>query len=338
MDEMGETLRNSIFYEDLKDVCAVSFIPWNRLRNSTIFITGATGLIGTAVVNSLHYANKEKGLSLKLIALVRDIEKAEERFKDILNDGILVLVQGSVEEIPSIDADIDYIVHGASQTASKEFVNHAVETINTAVTGTKNLLELAREKDVKGFVYMSSMEVYGYPEKGHHVTENEIGAFTPLNLRNSYPISKIMCESLCCAYASEYNVPARIVRLTQTFGPGVHQDDNRIFAYFGRCVKEGRNIVLKTSGETERCYLYTVDAVTAILTILLKGGNGEAYNAADEDTYCSIAEMAERVASEAGIKVEYDIQPPSLNGFPETLYMYLDTSKLKNLGWEPIRR
>ncbi len=327
---------NDIFHEDLKDVCVVSFIPWDKLRNSIIFITGATGLIGTGIVNSLFYANKEKGLNLKLIALVRNVEKAEDRFKDILEDDTLAFVQGSVEELPDIDADIDYIIHGASQTASKEFVKHAVETINTAVTGTKNLLELAKKKEVKGFVYMSSMEVYGYPEKGHHVTEDEIGTFTSLNLRNSYPISKILCESLCCAYASEYSVPTRIVRLTQTFGPGVHENDNRIFAYFGRCVNEGQNIVLKTAGETERCYLYTVDAVTAILTILLKGSNGEAYNVADENTYCSIAEMAERVAFEAGIKVEYDIQPPAVNGFPDTLYMYLDTTKLKNLGWKPI--
>lgn len=328
---------NSIFHEDLKDVCEASFIPWDELRNSTILITGATGLIGTGIVNSLFCANKEKGLNLKLIALVRSVEKAEDRFKEMLNDDTLSFIKGSVEELPVIDEeDIDYIIHGASQTASKEFVNHAVETINTAVTGTKNLLELAKKKDVKGFVYMSSMEVYGYPKKAHHVTEDEIGAFTSLNLRNSYPISKIMCESLCCAYASEYNVPIRIVRLTQTFGPGVHQNDNRIFAYFGRCVQDRQNIVLKTAGETERCYLYTVDAVTAILTILLKGSNGEAYNAADENTYCSIAEMAERVASEAGIEVEYDIQPPSVNGFPDTLYMHLDTTKLKNLGWKPI--
>ena len=275
-------------------------------------------------------------MNLKLIALVRNVEKAEERFKDILKEDALSFIQGSVEKLPNIDGDIDYIIHGASQTASKEFVEHAVETINTAVTGTKKMLELAKIKKVKGFVYMSSMEVYGYPEKGHHVTEDEIGAFTSLNLRNSYPISKIMCESLCCAWASEYDVPTKIIRLTQTFGPGVHQDDNRIFAYFGRCIKEKKNIVLKTAGETERCYLYTADAVTAILMILLKGSKGEAYNAADESTYCSIAEMAERVAAEAGIKVEYDIQPPSANGFPDTLYMYLDTTKLKNLGWKPI--
>lgn len=329
-------MNNTIFDEDLRDINDVSFIPWEKLKGSTIFITGATGLIGTGIVNALNYINKEKQLEIKVVALVRSLSKASERFQAILDDGMISFIEGSVEQCPKIDDNIDYIIHGASQTASKEFVNHAVETINTSIVGTKNILEIAKDKNVKGFIYMSSMEVYGYPIKGHHVTEDEIGSFTSLNLRNSYPISKIMCENMCCAYAHEYNVPAKIVRLTQTFGPGVHYRDNRIFAYFGRCVKEHQNIVLKTAGDTERCYLYTIDAVTAILTILLKGENGAAYNAADEKTYCSIAEMAEKIAAEGGIKVEYDIQPPAKNGFPDTLYMYLDTKKLKNLGWEPI--
>ena len=328
-------MKNKIFDEDLSSVCEATFIPWDELKNTTIFLTGATGLIGTGIINSLQYANLKRKLNLKVVALVRNEDKARERFEAILGDGMLSFIQGSVEKLPPILGKIDYIIHGASQTASKEFVSHAVETIDTAITGTKNLLELAKEKKVKGFIYMSSMEMYGYPKKGHHVTEDEIGTFSPLNLRNSYPISKIMCENLCCAYAKEYSVPAKIIRLTQTFGPGVHYNDNRIFAYFGRCVKTHQDIVLKTAGETERCYLYTTDAVSAILTILLKGNNAEAYNAADENTYCSIAEMAEKVAEEAGIKVNYDIQPPAVNGFPDTLYMYLDTSKLKSLGWKP---
>lgn len=118
---------------------------------------------------------------------------------------------------------------------------------------------------------MSSMEVYGYPEKGHKVTEDEIGALSPLDLKNSCPIAKMVSKSMTCAYAAEYDVPTMICRLTQTFGVSVNYNDNRIFAYFGQCVNEKKNIVLKTKGETERCYLYTTDAVTAILTIMLNG-------------------------------------------------------------------
>lgn len=325
----------SIFYEDLKRVGKAEFIPWDKLKGSTILVTGATGLIGSSFIKALLYVNKSKNLDIIIEALVRDIKKAEKIFSILSHESeCLKFIVGTVESLPQLDFSIDYIIHGASQTNSKEFVTHPVETINTSVKGTMNLLELAKSKLVKGFIYLSSMEVYGYPERGHKVIEEEIGAMSPLNLRNSYPLSKHICESLCCAYASEYSVPATIIRLTQTFGSEINDNDNRIFAYFVRCIVEKKNIILKTRGETERCYLYTLDAVTAILTVLLKGQAGQAYNAADETTYCSIAEMAERVAHEGKVQVEYQIEDEAKNGFPQTLYMDLDTTKLRNLGWK----
>lgn len=326
--------RSFILQEDLNSVAEATFIDWNALAHKTFFITGATGLIGATLIKSLNYANIVKNLDIKVLALVRDKQRAAEKFAEILADGMLQFVVGNVEELPHVQEKVDYIVHAASQTSSKEFVNHAVETIQTTLLGTMNTLKMAKDKNVQGYVYLSSMEVYGYPEKGHKVTEKDSGALATLDLRNSYPIGKVMSESLCCAYAGEYGVPAKICRLTQTFGPGVNFNDNRIFAYFGKCVKERKNIVLKTKGETERCYLYTTDAATAILMILLKGKPGMAYNAANESTYCSIAEMAEQVAAEGGIKVEYDIQDAAANGFLQTLYMDLDTTALRGLGWK----
>lgn len=328
--------KQTMFYENIEDIEQISFIPWEKLEGRVVLVTGATGLIGTTLIRVLNVMNQRKNLHLTVLALVRNEERARERFSEITGNGMLRFVVGSVENLPPMEQEIDYIIHGASQTASKEFVSHAVETIYTALEGTRSLLELAKEKQAVSMVYLSSMEVYGYPAKGHKVTENEIGAFSPLELRNSYPMSKVMSEMMCRAYAEEYRVPVKMIRLTQTFGPGVSWNDSRVFAYFARCVKEKTNIVLKTAGETERSYLRSIDAATAILTILLNGENGQAYNAADENTYCSIAEMAERVAEDGGIKVEYDIQDPAVNGYPNTLYIDLDTKALKKLGWMPL--
>ncbi len=330
MEKDGKIIR-----EDIESVVAAEFIPWKKLQDATILVTGATGLIGTSFIKALDYANTVKKLNIKILALVRNEAKAVKRFAEIIPYGMIRFIEGNVESLPVIEEKVDYILHAASQTASKEFVQHAVETIETTVLGTFNLLKLAKKIHCKGFVYLSSMEVYGYPKKGHKVMENESCALVPLDTRNSYPVGKVMSEAMCYAYAREYNIPAMICRLTQTFGPGVHYNDNRIFAYFGRCVKEKKNIVLKTKGETERCYLYTVDAVTAILTVMLKGEPGQAYNVADESTYCSIAEMAERVATDSGIQVEYDIQDAEANGFLQTLFMDLDTTLLRGLGWQP---
>lgn len=328
---------DKVLYEDIKSLNDADFIDWGMLKDTNILITGATGLLGSSLIYSIDYVNQVRKLNISIYALVRNLDKAQAVFSSIISHDTLHLIIGDMENLPIITNKIDYIVHAASQTASKEFVQHPVETICTSTIGTLNLLKMAKDKSIRGCVYLSSMEVYGYPKRGHKVKEDEIGSLSPLDLRNSYPIGKIVSESISCAYAQEYDIPVKICRLTQTFGPGVHYNDNRIFAYFGRCIKEKTNIVLKTKGETERCYLYTADAVAAILLIMLKGEPGKAYNVANEETYCSIHEMAERIAKLGNIAVEYDIQDNKLNGYPDTLYMDLDTTFLKQLGWRSLK-
>ncbi len=233
--------------------------------------------------------------------------------------------------------NVDYIIHGASQTSSRAFIEEPIETITTALTGTKNMLEFARVNNVKGFVYLSSMEVYGSPLNDLKIDEKHGTNLDTMKVRSCYPESKRMCESLCASYSSEFGVPAKVVRLTQTFGPGVKYDDGRVFAEFARCAIERRNIVLKTKGETRRSYLYTEDAVNAILTVLYNGIPGQAYNAANEETYCSIYEMAKMVAGRFGdnsVKVLVEETNPEKLGYAPVLYMNLDTTKLHNLGWK----
>lgn len=332
---MNENLDKKAFLEALDKVSDMEFVGWDKLKNKTVFVTGATGLVGFNVVSAIVTANRKRSLGVKVIALARSIDKARERFEAIeYTDEELSFVKGSVLEMPVIDSKIDYIIHGASVTASKDFVEKPVETIKTAVVGTMNILELAKEKKVVGCVYLSSMEVYGYPEKGHKVKEDEIGSILPLNVRNCYPVGKLQYESMCAAYASEYNLPIMIARLTQTFGFGTDKDDKRVVAEFAKCAREKKDIVLKTKGETERSYLHVSDAASALLTILINGDKGQAYNVADEDSYISIADLAEKVAKSSGIKVVYDLEDSAKTGYLNTLYMDLDTYKLRKLGWK----
>lgn len=293
-----------------------------------ILVTGATGLIGQGLVKRLIDNGNY------VIAMVRNKEKAIEILG---NESInLKYVVGDVTTFNPEKLDIDYIIHGASQTSSKAFVNEPVETIMTALNGTKNMLEIARLSNVKSFVYLSSMEVYGSPTTDEKIKETHSTNIDSMIVRSCYPESKRMCESLCTSYLSEYNVPTKVVRLTQTFGPGVQYNDERVFAEFARCAIEGKNIVLKTKGLTKRNYLFTDDAVNAILTVLYKGVPGEAYNAANESTYCSIFEMANFVADQFGngkVKVLIEENRVEKNGYAPTLHMNLDTSKLRNLGW-----
>jgi nucleoside-diphosphate-sugar epimerase len=327
---------SSVMIEDFEYVSSVNFIPWDKLSNKTILVTGATGLIGLNIIKSVIYASQKKELNVKVIALVRNMEKANKVFEDEIAYPGLSFILGKIKNMPDISENIDFIVHGASVTSSKSFIDEPVETITTAINGTRNILELARAKNVASVVYLSSMEVYGHPERGHTVTESEVAGFDTSNVRNCYPISKQICESMCSSYASQYGVPVKCIRLTQTFGPGVSFDDGRVFAEFMRSAINKEDIVLKTKGETERCYLYTADSVTAILTVLLNGKNKECYNAANPRTYCSILEMAEMVANDVAggdISVKIELSDIEKLGYASTLYMMLDVTKIRSLGW-----
>lgn len=260
----------------------------------TILITGATGLIGSALCR--HF--KSRGMNvLQARRCVSEFRGSRER--------------------------IDYIVHCAAMTSSKAFVERPVETIDSVVWLTRDVLELAHERSVKSMVYLSSMEVLVNTDQ--------------LQVRSSYPESKRLAENLCVAYNSEYGVPVKIVRLTQTFGEGVRYDDGRVFAQFARAIIERKNIVLNTRGETERSYLYVGDAVTAIETVLVHGENARAYVATNEETYCSIREMAERVIAanpNSGCRLVFNLVKDSC--YLPSIKLRLDSSPLRALGWHPM--
>lgn len=328
-------LENPVFREDMEYIAGVDFVPWEKLRGRTLFITGATGLIGFNLISALAYLNLKRNIPLKMLALVRDETAARERFAEILKEGApLQFVVGDLEHIPAVPEPIDYIIHGGSPTASRYFAEHPVETIRMNLAGASTLLEMAREKQVESFLFLSSMEVYGSLHREEKVAEDYESFVDTMNPRSSYPEAKRMIEAMCSSYAAEYNVPAKVIRLTQTFGAGVRREDNRVYAQFMRAGMNHEDIVLLTRGGTRHSYLYTADAVTSILAVLLKGENGEAYNAANEETYCSIRDMAELVAGMFNVKVMIKNSEESSKLYPEESYMNLSVKKLNEILWQ----
>lgn len=300
----------------------------NLFSKSTVLITGATGLIGKALTKKMI------GYGAVVLAQVRNLEKANKLFG---NEHNVIYVEGDVRSFELAEKKVDYIIHTASMTSSRGFIEQPIETIDVLIEGTKHVLELAKERKIKKFIYLSTMEVYGTPNTDIKIDELYSSNLNTMSPRNCYPEGKRMCENICSAYASEYNIPVNVLRLTQTFGQGVTYSDNRVFAEFARNVIENKDIVLKTKGETRRSYLHVDDAVEAILTVIRYAPSGEAYNVANEATYCSIYEMAQFVAENISgnmIKVCISEEKNAEKyGYAPILHMNLDTTKIKMLGW-----
>lgn len=328
-----------VLMEDLEAICK-SGLPFEQFRNGKFLVTGATGLIGSLVIKTLLYADEKYDLGVTVYALVRNEEKAKAIFEEYEGNPQLCYVIGDLtkDEI-AVKGDCDYIIHAAAVTVSKIMVEKPVETIKIAVDGTDKVLRLAVAKHVKAMVYISSMEVYGQPQKEGKTTETDLGYVDIASVRSCYPEGKRMCECLCTAYASQYGLNVKSARLAQTFGAGILPTENRVFAQFARSVKEETDIVLHTTGESEGNYVYTSDAIAAILLLLVKGEAGQAYNIANEESHTTIRDMAQMVADQVAkgsIHVTIDI-PENSNalGYAPPVKMSLDASRMRALGWQP---
>ena len=328
-------MNKQILIDDVQQF-AEHFELWEQLRGKTFLITGATGLIGSVMVKCLLELNKQKQLGIKIIAVVRNLEKAQQVFADEyaeIDFRKLNLIDITAERISD---SVDYIVHLASPTASKYFIEHPVETLRTAVEGTTAVLEYAKNVQIGGMVYASSLETYGSNHTDEWLNEVFQGYVNPTEVRSCYNIGKRTCECLCHAYAKEYEVPVMMARLTQTFGAGVSESENRVFAQFARSAIKGEDIELHTTGESAKPYCYTTDAICAMLYLLLKGEKGEAYNIANKDSYISIRDMAYLVKDEFNPNLKVVIAPKENQGYAPETKLKLDTSRIEALGWKPV--
>lgn len=320
--------KNNVEETDTLEIINSEYFNKKFFKDKTVLVTGATGLIGTQTVKALLTANQNFNLNIKVIALVRNLEKANSIISPSSNDKIKFIVQDVTKPI-NYRGKIDYIIHTANSTTSQSFVKTPVETIDTIVNGTKSLLEFAKKKSVKSFVYLSSMEVYGRVDfnKPEPLKEDEYGYVDVLKVRSSYQEGKRLAENMCASYSSEYSIPVKIARLAQTIGASTdYYNDNRVWAQFARNIVDNEDIILHTTGETIRSYIYITDAVLAIFNMLESGKNGQSYNVANSETTCSIKDLAQMLCDKyptSNLKFELENK-----GYPDATKYELDTTKL----------
>lgn len=281
---------NSIVRDDIANIVSLS-LPWNRFSNSTVVVSGASGFIASYIVKTLMNRGAH------VVAIVKNKEKARGKFSQFLKNKHLHVKVQDINDPMAIRGKIDYVIHAASYASPKHYSVDPIGTLQANTIGTMNLLKLARAKRVKGFLFLSSAEIYGtFLNSSQKISENSYGFVNPVTVRACYAESKRMGEAMCIAWHHQFGVPVKIVRLFHTYGPGMSLDDGRVHADFVANVVRGENIVMKSEGTVKRTFCYIADTVAGLFTVLLKGGDGEVYNIGNPKAEITVLELARLVA------------------------------------------
>lgn len=327
---------NNIIKEDISSIINC-FDYWERFKNKTILITGANGFLPAYLVES--FLSLDKTYNTKIIAIVRNKQKANNRFKNYMTDTNLEIIEHDVCNEFNYNHKIDFIIHAASQASPKYYKIDPVGTLNANVLGTINMLKLAQTKSVESFLYFSSGEVYGeVKDEFMPIKEDTFGYLNPALVRSCYGESKRMGETICVSYYAQYGIKAKIVRPFHTYGPGMALDDGRVYADFVANIIKDQNIILNSDGKAKRAFCYLTDATIGFLTVLVNGENGEAYNVGNPQEEYSILELANILVNLYPEKKIEVILNKTINAdyLKSTITRNSpNIDKLKKLNWNP---
>lgn len=333
--EVMERIRENQEYDSQITACAYEAFEWRKLKGKTVMITGATGMIGTLLIDILMRRNRDYKDDICIIAVGRNENKARERLGRYWNDkNFSFLCRDVCGKFPFMRCD--YIIHGASNTHPVQYAKDPIGTIRANVYGTENLLELAAAQENCRFLFLSSVEVYGESRSDADVFDEAYCGYIDCNtMRAGYPESKRLGEAMLKAYIADKGADAVTARLSRTYGPTMLPDDSKAIAQFIKKAAHGLDIVLKSEGKQVYSYVYAADAARAILKLLLHGRCGEAYNIAGADSDVSLKDLADMLAKEAGTNVIFEL-PDALekSGYSAATKAVLNTDKLQRLGWK----
>lgn len=317
------------YNDDIINVASLA-LPWNKLSGKNILITGATGMIGSTLVDVLM---THKDQNYHVYASGRNDHKIKSLFAKYLNSPFFHFVKYDVRKPLVSDVSFHFIIACAGVASPQLYSTDPVSVVKSNLWGVDNLFSYGIKHNLNKFLYISSGEVYGEGD-GRIFDESYSGYVNCATLRACYPSAKRATESLCIAYGHQYGIDVSIARPCHIYGPKFSESDKRVYAQFIRNILANQDIVMKSTGTQYRSWCYVVDCVSALLYILLKGENGEAYNIADENANITIKELAEIVASYGNKKVLIDAPSDvELNGFNIVTKSIFNTDKIKSLGW-----
>ncbi len=283
--------------DDLNEIAKALKKYAAKLEGKTILITGGTGFLGNYIVASLlHMNNTILKTPCKLIVVDNFITSSKVSAKQAKVKNVTYLEHNVINPLTTVKGKIDYIIHAAGIASPIYYKKFPLEAIDVAIAGTRNMLELAKKKKVKSFLFFSSSEIYGNPPPAEVPTkETYNGNVSCIGPRSCYDESKRLGETISMTYFWLYKTPIKIVRPFNVYGPGMRANDFRVLPRFILSALQGKVIPVHSNGTQTRAFCYISDATIGFLSVLLGGKDGEVYNVGNDKTEVSMNTLSEVV-------------------------------------------
>lgn len=323
-------------HEDVAEIVGRCTDILPQLRGKTFLITGGSGFLLSYLVDVLAYF-AESSLENRLRVIVADNHKTgiAARLAHLKGLTSVSLIDVDVSKPFEIGEDPDYIVHGASIASPVTYRQFPLETAEVNAFGTYHLLKRYSATPLRGFVLMSTSEVYGDPDPAWIPTpEDYCGYVSCTGPRACYDESKRFAETLATILNRTSGVPSLMIRPFNVFGPGMRLDDQRVLPDFARAALSGRDITIFSDGRPTRSFCYITDFIVGLLQVMVNGRPGEAYNVGNDSEEISMLDLATLVAEESGdrskVVFQASVDAKYLTDNPQRRAPSL--SKLRSLG------
>ena len=275
----------------------------DRLSGATILVTGASGMLGGYLADVAAALNPLGALRSPCVVYLatRETPGAEGRLGHLVGRSDVHFIVGNDPALRDLPSRADFILHAASPASPRHYLADPVGTLDANSRYLRILLELARRSGARGFLFVSSSEIYGDPpDDAIPTAETFVGAVDPGSPRSCYAEGKRFGEALCMAFHRQHALHVNIVRPFHVHGPGLRLDDGRIVADLVKAGLEGVAFTLSSDGTATRCYGYVSDAAAGTYAAILSDHSGEAFNIGVDGPETSILELARIVAELVG--------------------------------------
>jgi len=287
-----------------------------------ILITGAAGFIGSNLIGSLLQHGRFVVIGLDNFDAFYSRSEKEKNLSPFSGDKNFHFYEGDIRKKADLDAldDIDIIVHLAAKAGVRPSINNPLLYQETNVGGTQNLLEFARRRNIKQFVFASSSSVYGINEQVPWSEEDKLMPISP------YASTKLSCEMLGHVYSHLFGIRFLALRFFTVYGPG-QRPDLAIHKFFKSMIK-GEAIPVFGDGSTSRDYTYVGDTVKGIeAAISYESSEFEIINLGNHQTI-TLNRLIKAIETSCGKKAVIDRQPDQPGDVPQT---YADIAKAQKL-------